>query len=39
MERPAPFVTQHEPIDNVVDACLSFDRRDEGWLKAVLTTG
>lgn len=36
---PAPFVTQHEPIDNVVDAYLSFDRRDEGWLKTVLTTG
>lgn len=36
---PAPFVTQHEPIDNVVDAYLSFDRRDEGWLETVLTTG
>ena len=36
---PAPFVTQHEPIDNAVEAYLSFDRRDEGWLKTVLTTG
>ena len=36
---PKPFVTQHAPIDDVVEAYLSFDRREEGWLKTVLTTG
>lgn len=36
---PAQFVTQHEPVNDVVDAYLHFDRRDEGWLKTVLTTG
>lgn len=35
---PTPFVTQHEPITDVVDAYLHFDRRDEGWLKTVLHT-
>ncbi|MGX5357548.1 alcohol dehydrogenase catalytic domain-containing protein [Kocuria sp. KH4] len=35
---PAPFVTQREPLKDVVDAYLSFDRRDEGWLKTVLST-
>lgn len=32
-----PFITQQEPLDDVVDAYLNFDRRDEGWLKTVLT--
>lgn len=36
---PAPFVTQREPIENAVDAYLSFDRREKGWLKTVRTTG
>lgn len=35
---PTPFVTQHEPITDGVDAYLHFDRRDEGWLKTVLHT-
>jgi threonine dehydrogenase-like Zn-dependent dehydrogenase len=35
---PTRFITQHEPISDVVDAYLNFDRREEGWLKTVLTT-
>lgn len=35
---PTRFITQHEPISDVVDAYLTFDRREEGWLKTVLTT-
>ena len=35
---PTKFITQHEPISDVVDAYLNFDRREEGWLKTVLTT-
>jgi threonine dehydrogenase-like Zn-dependent dehydrogenase len=35
---PTAFITQHEPISDVVDAYLNFDRREEGWLKTVLTT-
>lgn len=35
---PTAFITQHEPIKDVVDAYLNFDRREEGWLKTVLTT-
>jgi threonine dehydrogenase-like Zn-dependent dehydrogenase len=33
---PLPFITQQEPLDDVVDAYLNFDRREEGWLKTVL---
>ena len=33
---PAPFITQQEPLTDVVDAYLNFDRREEGWLKTVL---
>jgi threonine dehydrogenase-like Zn-dependent dehydrogenase len=35
---PTRFITQHEPITDVVEAYLNFDRREEGWLKTVLTT-
>ena len=35
---PTRFITQHEPISDVVDAYLTFDQREEGWLKTVLTT-
>ncbi|MFF0905669.1 UNVERIFIED_CONTAM: hypothetical protein RF653_18505 [Kocuria sp. CPCC 205316] len=35
----APFVTQREPLEDVVEAYLHFDRRDEGWLRTVLSTG
>ncbi|WP_167398935.1 hypothetical protein [Arthrobacter pityocampae] len=35
---PTAFITQHKPIKDVVDAYLNFDRREEGWLKTVLTT-
>lgn len=34
---PTRFITQHEPITDIVDAYLTFDRREEGWLKTVLT--
>ncbi|THJ66011.1 glutathione-dependent formaldehyde dehydrogenase [Arthrobacter echini] len=33
---PTRFITQHEPITDIVDAYLSFDRREEGWLKTVV---
>lgn len=33
---PTAFITQHEPISDVVDAYLNFDRREEGWIKTVL---
>jgi threonine dehydrogenase-like Zn-dependent dehydrogenase len=33
---PTSFITQQEPLGDVVDAYLNFDRRAEGWLKTAL---
>jgi threonine dehydrogenase-like Zn-dependent dehydrogenase len=35
---PTKFITQHVPLTDVVEAYLNFGRREEGWLKTVLTT-
>lgn len=33
---PTAFITQHEEPVNAIDAYRTFDRRESGWLKAVL---
>jgi threonine dehydrogenase-like Zn-dependent dehydrogenase len=34
--RPTDFITQTETPDDAVDAYLTFDKREDGWLKTVL---
>jgi threonine dehydrogenase-like Zn-dependent dehydrogenase len=36
---PSSFITQHVPVDDVIGAYESFDRREEGWIKTVLNVG
>jgi threonine dehydrogenase-like Zn-dependent dehydrogenase len=33
---PTAFITQHEAPTSAIEACETFDRREDGWLKTVL---
>ncbi|RJK97590.1 zinc-dependent alcohol dehydrogenase [Vallicoccus soli] len=35
---PATVMTQHEGVTNAIEAYETFDRREEGWIKTVLST-
>ena len=36
---PAAFITQHAPVTEAIAAYQSFDKREEGWIKTVLSVG
>jgi threonine dehydrogenase-like Zn-dependent dehydrogenase len=36
---PLPFITQKLPFDDIINGYKHFDKRDDNWIKVILTLG